>query len=222
MYIADVIDQMKPRLQRLGLIDRVTGFVDADEVRTYVRGALRYLANRYQLQHFLQMNRELFRTVSGVESYLLPPNYGFWSPEETRRSGFAISASDGTNPGNLEYHDPARFNLLRSTTTGKPAWFTLVQSMMHLQPVPDTIYIIEALERPTQEGDVIPDPYVQAVEIETLWRMASDQGKANGLLADERMQVLRTLVNGESRQRQRFYTSYERPGIGRGRRRYGL
>jgi hypothetical protein len=219
MLVTEIVEQLMPRMQRLGLVDSATGFVDADEVQTYVMAALRYLANRYQLQHFLHMNRELFRTVVGVESYALPPSYGFWSPEETRRSGFAISARDGTNPTNLYYYDPASFNLLRSTTTGKPAWFTFVQHMMYLQPIPDTIYTIEALERPTQDGNTVPDPYVQAVEIETLWRMASDLGRATGVLADERTQVLRTLVNGESRQRQRFYTSYERGGLSRQGRR---
>lgn len=215
MLIADLVSQIKPRMQRLGLVDPVTGFVDPDEAATYVMLAVHYLANRYQLQHFLQMNRELFRTAASAEFYPLPPHYGFWSPEETRRSGFAISESDGTNPGNLEYCDPARFNLLRSTTTGKPARFTLMQNFVYLQPIPDAVYIIEALERPVQDGDNIPDSYAQAIQIEVLWRMASDLGKATTLLADERMQVLRTLVNGEARQHQRFYTSYERSGIGR-------
>lgn len=217
MHIEEVIDQLKPRMQRLGLVDPVTAFVDTDEVESYVMEAIRYLANRYQLQHFLSMNRELFRTVANVESYPLPPGYGFWSPEETRRSGFAISSSDGTSPGNLEYYDPARFNLLRSTPTGKPARFTLIENAIYFQPTPDAVYSIEALNRPVQDGDTVPDSYAQAVRIETLWRMASDLGKANGLLADERMQVLRTLVNGEARQRQRFYTSYERSGMRRSR-----
>ena len=215
MLVTDVVNQLKPRMQRLGLVDPVTSFVDPDEMASYVMEAMRYLANRYQLQHFLAMNRELFRTTANAEFYPIPPNYGFWSPEETRRSGFAISSSDGTSPGNLEYYDPARFNLLRSTTTGKPARFTLIDNFIYFQPTPDAVYIIEALERPVQDGDTVPDLYVQAVEIETLWRMASDLGKATGLLADERTQVLRTLVNGESRQRQRFFTSYERPGMGR-------
>ena len=219
MLVADLIVQLKPRMQRLGLVDPVTLFVDPDEAKTYVMEAVRYLANRYQLQHFLQMNRELFRTAASAEFYPLPPHYGFWSPEETRRSGFVIAESDGTSPNNLEYYDPARFNLLRSTTTGKPARFTLLQNFMYLQPIPDAVYIIEALERPVQDGDSVPDPYAQAVQIETLWRMASDLGKATTLLADERTQVLRTLVNGEARQRVRFYTSYERPGMRRGGRR---
>ena len=212
MQIDAVVNQLKPRMQRLGLVDPVSGFVDPDEMATYVHEAMHYLANRYQLQHFLAMNRELFRTTASAEFYPIPPNYGFWSPEETQRSGFAISSSDGTNPGNLEYYDPARFNLLRSTTTGKPSRFTLINNFMYLQAIPDAVYIIEALERPVQDGDNVPDSYVQAVEIETLWRMASDQGKATGLLADERTQVVRTLVNGESRQRQKFYTSFERLG----------
>ena len=217
MLVTDLIVQLKPRMQRLGLVDPVTLFVDPDEVTTYVMEAVRYLANRYQLQHFLQMNRELFRTAVSAEFYPLPPHYGFWSPEETRRSGFVIAESDGTSPNNLEYYDPARFNLLRSTTTGKPARFTLLQNFMYLQPIPDAVYIVEALERPIQDGNSVPDPYVQAIQIETLWRMASDLGKATAPLADERTQVLRTLVNGEARQRQRFYTSYERAGMGRRR-----
>ena len=216
MLVTDLITQIKPRMQRLGLVDPVTGFVDPDEAATYVMEAVRYLANRYQLQHFLQMNRELFRTAASAEFYPLPPHYGFWSPEEAQHSGFAISDSDGTNPGNLEYYDPVRFNLLRSTTTGKPAHFTLIHNFMYLQPIPDAVYIIEALARPVQDGISVPDPYAQAIQIETLWSMASDQGKATPLLADERTQILRTLVNGEARQRQKFSASHE--GFGRGRR----
>ena len=216
MLVTDLVAQIKNRMQRLGLVDPVTSFVDPQEATTYVMEAVRYLANRYQLQHFLQMNRELFRTAASAEFYPLPPHYGFWSPEETRHSGFVIAESDGTSPNNLDYYDPARFNLSRSTTTGKPARFTFIQNFMYLQPIPDAVYIIEALARLVQDSDSVPDPYVRAIQIETLWRMASDLGKATTLLADERTQVLRTLVNGEARQRQRFYTSHERPGMRRG------
>lgn len=222
MRLDDLVTQLKPRAQRLGLVDAQTGYYDEDEMRFYVEEAMRYLANRYQLQHFLRINRELFRTVSGVESYQIPDNYGFWDPEETRRSGIAVSDSDGTNPRNLTFYNPARYNLFRQTTTARPAWFTVAEDLIYLSPTPDAVYIIEAIERPVPDGEDIPEPYVQSVKIETLWRMAADQGKGTAILADERTQTLRTLVNNESRFRQRFYTSYERPGIGRGRRRYGL
>ena len=221
MQVSQVIEQLKPRMQRLGLVDPVSGFYDPDEIVTYLMDAMRYLANRYQLQHFLNMNRELFRTVADVEFYPIPSNYGFIAPTESRRSGLAIKNSDGTAIANLEYYDPARYELIRSTTTGKPAWFTVAHNLLYFMPIPDTQYIVEAIERETQDGDEVPDAYVAIVKIETLWRLASDMGKATQLLADERAQLTRTLVNNESRFRQRFYTSYERPGIGRGRRRYG-
>jgi len=217
-----LITQMLPRAQRLGLVDPQTGYIDREEISHYLQASVRYLANRYQLQHFLKMNRELFRTEVGMESYVVPPNYGFWYPDETRKSGLAVTNSDGTQTANLEYFDPPRFNLFRTTTQNKPAWFTLMEGLLYLQPIPDATYLIEAIERPIQDGADIPEPYVAAVEIETLWRMASDLGKATVLLDRERLELLRTLVNGEARMQQKFYTSRERPGMGRHSRRYGL
>lgn len=218
----ELTTQMLPRAQRLGLIDPQTGYIDRSEIAAYIAASVRYLANRYQLQHYLEINRELLRTVSGVESYTLPANYGFWAPEETRRSGLAATNSDGTQTSNLEYYDPARFNLYRTTNTGKPSWFTVAQNLIYFQPIPDAVYLIEAIERPVQTGADIPDVYAAAVEIETLWRMASDQGKATPLLGAEHVEIVRTLVNNESRFRQRFYTSRERIGLGRRSKRYGL
>ena len=220
MIIDDLITQLKPRAQRLGLIDPAVGLVDEDELKVYVRSAAQYFANRYQLQHFLNMNRELFRTSASVESYTIPANYGFIAPDDTRRSGIAAADSDGTNTTNLEYYEPVRFNLIRSTTESKPAWFTVIGNLMYFGPIPDAIYIIEAVERAVQDGEEIPEPYVAAVETETLWRMAADQGKATQVLADERLQLTRSMVNNEARTRQKFYTSRERVGSGRTSRRY--
>lgn len=222
MRTDELLENLKPRLQRLGLVDPLTGFYDQDEVLFYVQAAMRYLANRYQLQHFMRINREFLRTVANVESYTMPPTYGFWSPEETRRSGLAVSDTNGTNQTNLFYYDVARYNLLRTAaTTGRPAWFTVADSLIYFQPTPDATYVIEAIERPIQGDTDIPDAYAEGIGIETLWRFASDLGKATPVLIQERTEILRTLVNGEARQRQRFYTSHERPGFNRGRRRYG-
>ena len=181
----------------------------------YIQAAMRYLANRYQLQHFLRMNRELFRTVANVESYQIPDNYGFQYPQDDHHSGIAISNTDGASRVDLEYYEPARYNLVRSTTTGRPAWFTLIENLMYLQPTPDAIYIVEAVERPTQSGVDIPEPYVEMVQAETLYRMAADMGRLNQSLIDDRIQITRTVVNGEQRQRLRFFTSVERIGLRR-------
>lgn len=226
MLIAEIIAELKPRLQRLGLIDPTTTYYDEDEVSIYVVGAMRFLASRYQLQHFLNINRDFIRTIAGVESYTIPPNYGFKAPQETRRSGFAATNTDSTQIANLLYYEPERFNLLWTDTTGKPAWFTVAGNLMYFQPIPDNVYVIEAIEKVRQED--VPEPYVESVEVQTLWRMASDQAATNEraakalvTLAPERTEVLRTVVNGEARQRQKFYTSPERVGFGRGYRRWG-
>ena len=108
MVIFDLITQLLPRAQRLGLVDSVTGFTDRDEVSTYIQASLRYFANRYQLQHFLRMNRELFRTVANVESYPIPDNYGFQYPQDARHSGVSISNTDSASRVDLEYYEPAR------------------------------------------------------------------------------------------------------------------
>jgi hypothetical protein len=218
--VATVIDEMRPRAQRLGLADPATGLVDDSELTTYLLESLRYLANRYQLQHFLEINRQLFTTIANVEAYALPENYGFWAPEETRRSGIAVTNTDGTQTTNLEYYDPARFNVLRNPgLTNRPAWFTVTQSLLYLSPVPDKAYVIEGIERQVQDGSDIPMPYVEAIKIEALFKMASDVAhvapKSLSLLAEERKQILRTLVNNEARFRQRFYTSRERVGMSR-------
>lgn len=218
MELSLLLSQIKPRVQRLGLVDPQTGFYDESEITFYVQEACRYLANCYQLQHFLKMNRELFRTVDGIESYAIAANYGFWSPDETRRSGLSVSDSDSTSTTNLEYYDPARYNLYRSDATGKPFFFTLMDSLVYLQPTPDDSYIVEAIERPLQSGAVIPDPYVAAVSLRTLWTMASDQNKLTPALDSEYRKITQVLVNGEQRVQQRFYNSRERLGMSRHRR----
>ena len=113
MHIAALITQLLPRAQRLNFVDPTTGFIDRDEILTYIQASVRYLANRYQLQHFLRMNRELFRTVINVESYQLPDGYGFQYPQDDRHSGIAISNTDGASRVDLEYYEPARYNLVR-------------------------------------------------------------------------------------------------------------
>jgi len=222
MQITELVSEIKPRLQRLKLVDPQTGYFDEDEVVDYVLTAIRYLKNRYQLQHFLEIDRELFRTVASLETYEIPPNYGFWAPEQTRKSGISVrETSSFEQITNLEYQDPARYNLYRSSTTSRPARFTVANNLFYLQPIPDTVYIIEGIVRPLQAGDEVPEPYVLSVQIETLWRMACDQEKATQVLNEERTQVLRTIVNNEKRFRQKFYTSRERIGWGNRRGRYG-
>lgn len=220
MLIQELVQQLITRAQTLNLTDRSTGFVDHGEIESYVQQSLRYLANRYQLQMFLEMNRELFHTTANIEQYTIPANYGFWSPEESYRSGLAISTATGTEVYNLTYYDPARFNLIFSVSnTGKPVAFTIVNNLLYFFPVPDAEYVIQALQRESQEGATeVPDVYVEAVKIETLYRMAADRGNLAPPLVEERAELLRTLVNGESRTRQRFYTSRERIGMGRYRR----
>ena len=219
MDIDTVVSQLITRAQTLNLTDTSTGFVDHAEIASYVQQSVRYLANRYQLQMFIEINRIFLTTVADVESYTMPSNYGFWSPEETYRSGLSVAETDSTQIYNLMYYDPARFNLIaqQSSSTGKPVAFTIANSLIYFFPVPDKAYTIEALQRPSQEGTTsVPDQYAEAIKIETLYRMAADRGKLSPVLQEERTELLRSLVNGESRQRQRFYTSRERIG----RRRY--
>lgn len=206
MVLSDVVNQLVARAQTLGLLDRETGYVDRSELAEYVQQALRYLANRYQLQLFMESNRHLFQTVAGVETYQLPANYGFWAPTDERHSGLAIASSTGTDVVNLQYYDPARFALLSTTTsTGMPFAFTLTQDGLSFFPIPDAVYTIWALQRTSQEGaTAVPDQYVEAVKVETLYRMAADRGRLQTPLVDERHELLRTLVNNESRFRQRF------------------
>lgn len=212
MTLTDLLTQLKPRAQRLKLVDPQTGFVDEDELTAYIQGAMRSLATTYQLQHFLTINRELFRTTDGVESYTLPDTYGFVAPIRDRESGILVSASDGTNPLNLVYYDPVHYNLVRSTTESKPTWFTVTEGLMYLSPIPDAIYIIEAVERAVQEGSTIPAPYAEAIEAETLYQLASDMGTVTPMLVEARQRLLKKMVNDESRFRQRFTRDRERIG----------
>ncbi len=182
---------------------------------------MRFLANKYQLQHFLRINRQFIITQASVESYDIPDNYGFWAPEETYRSGLSITNTDGTQTSNLYYYDPAKFNLVRTPDlTSRPSWFTVTQGLIYFAPIPDASYVIEAIERPVQDGNDIPVPYYEAIKIEALVKLASDSGKINQLLLQEHMDILKPLVNNEHRFRQRFYTSRERLGFNRSRR-YG-
>lgn len=222
MQVSVLIDEIKPRLQRLKLVDPQTGYLDEGEVLDYVYGAIRYLKNRYQLQHFLEIDRELFRTVANVETYEIPLNYGFWAPQQTHRSGISVrEVSDFEQITNLEYQDVAQYNLYRSSTTSKPARFTVANNLFYFQPIPDAIYIVEAVTRSLQAGDEVPEVYSLPVQIETLYRMACDQQKVTDALVEERTQILRTIVNNEARFRQKFYTSRERIGWGNRQGRYG-
>lgn len=222
MQVVQLARQLRTRVQTLGLVDPQTGFLDEEELEDYIGIAITYLTSRYQLQHFLNIDRELLRTEPDVETYAIPPNLGFWAPEQTRQSGLSIrTLDDDDSVTNLEYYDPARFNLYRTGTTGKPAWFTLANNLFWLQQVPDQVYVIEAIVRPSATLD-IPEAYVPAVGIQTLYRLAADKNKLTPVLQDEHTQIIRTLVNNEARFRTRFYTSRERIGFGRGRRRrYG-
>ena len=219
MFIDEIVDQLVPRAQTLNLTDPQTGFVDRVEIAFYVKQSLRYLANRYQLQHLMSLDRTLLSTVADTEAYALPDNYGYWYPGETYKSGMAISHSDGTQVYNLNYYDPARYNLIfNSVNTGKPVAFTIMGGAIHFFPVPDDEYHVQALTRESQENALgVVLPYLEAVKVETLYRMACDKDRLSAALQDERTELLRSLVNGESRQRQKFYTSRERIG----RRRYG-
>jgi hypothetical protein len=200
------------------MVDGNTGLADHAEIATYLQQSIRYLANRYQLQMFMDIERHFLATVADLEAYAMPANYGLWSPEETYRSGLSVCETDGTQIYNLQYYDPARFNLIsqQSSSSGKPIAFTIARNLIYFFPVPDRVYTIQALQRHSQEGALsVPDQYVEAIKIETLYRMAADRGKLSPVLQEERIELLRALVNGESRQRQRFYTSRERIGHNR-------
>lgn len=217
--LAQLVNELRPRAQRLGLGDPATGLVDDSELSTYLVQSMRFLANKYQLQHFLRINRQLFITQADVEQYDIPDNYGFWAPEETYRSGLSVTDTDGTSTTNLMYYDPAKFNLIRTTDlTSRPSWFTVTQGLIYLSPVPDDSYVIEAIEKQIQDGTDIPVPYAEAIKIEALVKLASDSGKVNQMLMQEHMDILKPLVNNEARFRQRFYTSRERIGFRRSRR----
>lgn len=218
-----LIDDLVPRAQRLGLTDPVTGFVSRDEIDTYLVQAVRFLANRYQLQHFLAINRDFLTTIAGLENYPLPSNFGFWAPHDTRRSGLAVKLPSGDPPPtNLQYYEPDRYELLRSTTPGQPFFFTFAQGMIYFMPIPDQAYTIQAIERGLDSPDVpVPTVYEEAVKIEALASMAEDQGKMTPWLMKERDEVIRTLINNEARFRQKFYTSRERIGLTRRTGRYG-
>jgi hypothetical protein len=197
------------------LTDPATGLVDDVELLAYVGSSVRYLANRYQLMHFVALNRALLTTAAGVESYRLPPSYGFVAPAQTRESGLLCNTVAGDEPTNLEWVDPTRYELIRSTDAGKPTQFTLAQGTIYLRPTPDQAYRIEAVERAQQfdaESAEIPDPYVAAVSVYALFRLASDMGRATPLLGAEVTELVKVMVNNEQRSRQKFYTSRERVG----------
>jgi hypothetical protein len=197
------------------LTDPATGLTDSEELLSYIRSAVLYLTSRYQLMHFLRINRRLVVTAADVESYNIPDHYGFIAPINTRESGLICNTLAGDEPTNLEYLDLARFAILRRTTTGRPTQFTMAASVLYLTPVPDDAYVIESIEKATQfdsEGAEIPTPYVAMVSAFALLRMSSDQGRANPLLGQEVSQLVQAVVNGEARQKVRFYTSRERVG----------
>lgn len=223
MRIPDLVTRMMPRAQRLQLTDSATGFYDPDEVEEYVLVALRYLSNRWDLLHFFRLNRNLFLTASGIEAYTLPDSYGFVVPEEPDKSGLAVTDTTGNSPRDLRWYPPQQYELLRSSSTGRPIRFTLAENQLYLQPTPDAAYWVQAIEREEIDSTYdIPDAYLDVVTAETLWRMATDLDKPTQALLDERTQSTRTMVNREARLKTRFqnatYTRDLRSRRRRGRR----
>lgn len=219
MRIPELVTQMMTRVQRLNLTDAATGKHDPEEISEYILVALRYLATRYNLLHLFKTNREFLRCSAGIESYAMPTSLGFIVPEEPHKSGLAVSEADGSNPRDLRWYPPQQYELLRSTSTGKPIRFTLANNKIHFQPTPDSQYLIQAIQKPwIDETMDIPEEYIDIVTAETLYRLSADKGSVTPLLLEERMQCTKAVVNHEARLKTRFQnSSYNRMASHRGR-----
>ena len=224
MRLTTVVTELRSRAQNLGLIDLHTGFTDESEIKFYLIETLRDLVTEYQLDLFVMMNRDLVHTADGVESYTIPESlWGWWSPDDDRTSGLSIAESDGTDPVNLRYRDPARYHLERTTSESKPNMFTVSNNMLFFSPVPDAEYVVQGVHRTVlSETDEIPNGYVQAVKAQTLWKMGTDKGKLTNEIVNERNRLMSRLVNNEARTHQKFRRTYDQwYGRGRSHRRYG-
>lgn len=211
MQVAQLVQELRPRAQNLKLADMQTGYVDTQELKFYVLEALKSLATEFQLDMFVDMNRTLVVTSFGIEAYPLPPNfYGWWAPRDERTSGLSIAETDGTDPVDLPYRDPARYHLEHDTETpSKPSIFTVAAGQLFFSPVPNDAYIVQGVHKiALDDGDDIPGHYAQAVKSETLFLMASDKERLTQTIASERARMVGRLVNNEARLHQVFRPRY--------------
>jgi hypothetical protein len=105
----------------------------------------------------------------------------------------------------LRYEEPPEFLVLSQLTTAAstPQIFTVTQNILRFFPIPDAVYVLQAVER-SFTGSIadVPAEAVGTVIVETLYRMASDRGVLTPFLAEERRELTSALVNNAARQKQ--------------------
>lgn len=209
MVYRDILSQLKPRAERLGLTDLQTGRADDQELAQYMWSALMFFWENYDLDEFTVIQRFLFVTTSGIEGYRLPDTFGrLLTPWNREYGGITIAQSDGTGQTDLRYRPPAVFNAsYDSSNTSQPTYFTFIGRDMLLSAIPNSAYriggtYIEAIA--PQLDDMVPSMLHRPLMTHTLTQLASDIGRMTPLLLKEEQQAIAMLARNQGRRRIQF------------------
>lgn len=221
-----ILNRVLGRARRLKLTMPETGLVDAADCALSLHSTLSQLLGHYDLDAFTVAGT-LFVTSAGVDTYALPADFGrLLVPQDRDASGLTLLTSATASPADLTYRDPALFHRLRSTTTGRPGFFTFSGKRVVLDPTPDSnsdsdytvtgVYMQEVSLDALEDID-LPLTYGAVLEHTALAQLASDSGSPQAqVLLLEAAGATTALVNHEYRTRLQY--KQKNTEVGRARR----
>ena len=223
---AAVVNIILSRMRRLGFTNSETGLVDGADAEAACYEALLDLLGHYDLDGFTVINTSMFTTSVGVDSYALPTNFGrFIVPVDKDRYGLTLN--NGSTDVPLAYRMPDEWFRLKSSTNGRPGYFTITDTRkLRLDPPPDSngggnyvakgVYIRDV---PATELDanVVPLEFAMCLKDMALASIAGDMGSPKAaMLLPMAARSMTTLANGQ----QRLRTPFQRQNTQIGRRRW--
>ncbi len=208
-----VLDLILARASSLGLTTAAGGAVDAASVELTLLYTLQTLAETFDFDLLTVISDPLLATQTDERQYALPPDFGrLMTPHDDLESGLFLD--DGTNEHPLRYRDPITFRQEQTTTSQRPAYFTIVHGpALRLDPPPDSN---------SNAGYTITGVYIRTVDVSileedvpmfqtgclvdmVLGTLAMDHGHANAALYLQRGEQARgRLINTNARMRQQF------------------
>lgn len=209
MKYKDLLDMLIPRVERLGLIDASTGRADAMEMKLYLYQSLLDILDAFDFESYTIIDEQMALTQAGTRTYALPNRFGrLIYPRVMGKRGIFLQDATDAESFELEFVDPNTFMKRPSLANRRPTTFTISQRTLYLYPTPDAaaggasytvigVYI-ERVDRPDDEDDVIlPNP--AALIHNALYLIASDAGKLNPIITQQRNEALQNLLSSQTR-----------------------
>ena len=209
MKYKNLLDMLIPRVERLGLIDTSTGRADAAELELYLYQSLLDILDAFDFEAYTIIDDNMAITQAGTRNYALPTRFGrLIYPRVMGKRGIFLQDVTDAEAFDLEFVDPNTFMKRPSLANRRPTHFTISQRQLYLYPTPDAAAggsaytvigaYIERVERPEPDDDVIlPNP--AALIHNTIYLIASDTGKLNNILIQQRNESLQNLLASQTR-----------------------